>query len=119
MFVQPFTPGRTVAGPKWQVSTRGTMGTPRWRNDSKELIFISGEGALVAVDIAPGTTFQAGAPRKLFDVPRELFALITRGSLIDATRDNQRLLMIMPVPDSSQREIGVFVNWASALTNSR
>jgi hypothetical protein len=25
----------------------------------------------------------------------------------------------MPVPDSSQREIGVFVNWASALTNSR
>jgi hypothetical protein len=29
------------------------------------------------------------------------------------------LLMIMPVPDSSQREIGVFVNWASALQRSR
>jgi hypothetical protein len=51
----------------------------------------------------------------LFDVPRELFALINRGNLIDTTRDNQRLLMIMPVQSGSQREIGVFVNWASAM----
>jgi hypothetical protein len=51
----------------------------------------------------------------LFDVPRELFALINRAPLVDVTRDHQRLLMIMPVQESSQREIGVFVNWASAL----
>jgi Tol biopolymer transport system component len=115
MFVQPFALGKGAAAGKWQVSTRGTMGTPRWRSDIKELMFISGEGSIVAVDVGPGPTFQAGAPKKLFDVPRELFALITRGNLIDVTRDAQRLLMIMPVQDSSQREIGVFVNWASAL----
>ena len=115
MFVQPFTLGKSGASGKWQVSTRGTMGTPRWRNDSKELMFVSGEGSIVAVDVGSGATFQASAPHKLFDVPRELFALMTRGNLIDVARDNQRLLMIMPVPETSQREIGVFVNWAPAL----
>ena len=59
--------------------------------------------------------FLVAETAALFDVPRELFALITRGNLIDVTHDNQRLLMIMPVQESSQREIGVFVNWASAL----
>jgi eukaryotic-like serine/threonine-protein kinase len=115
MFVQPFAIGKGASSGKWQVSTRGTMGTPRWRSDSKELMFVSGEGSIVAVDVGPGATFQSGAPKKLFDVPRELFALINRAPLIDTTRDNQRLLMIMPVQESSQREIGVFVNWASAL----
>jgi Tol biopolymer transport system component len=115
MFVQPFALGKSTASGKWQVSTRGTMGTPRWRNDSKELMFISGEGSIVAVDLEPGATFQASAPKTLFEVPRELFALITRGTLIDVSRDNQRVLMIVPVQESAQREIGVFVNWASAL----
>jgi Tol biopolymer transport system component len=115
MFVQSFALGKGAAPGKWQVSTRGTMGSPRWRNDSRELLFVSGLGEIVAVDVGPGPTFQAGAPKKLFDVPRELFALINRGNLIDTTRDNQRLLMIMPVQSSSQREIGVFVNWASAM----
>jgi eukaryotic-like serine/threonine-protein kinase len=115
IFVQPFALGRGATSGKWQVSTRGTMGMPRWRNDTKELMFINGEGSVVAVDVSAAAAFQAGAERKLFDVPRELFALITRGNLTDATRDNQRLLMIMPVQESTQREIGVFVNWASAL----
>ena len=115
MFVQPFAVSAGARSGKWQVSTRGTMGTPRWRSDSKELMFVSGDGSIVAVDVELGTTFQAGTQKKLFDVPRELFALINRAPLIDVTRDSQRLLMIMPVQESSQREIGVFVNWASAL----
>jgi Tol biopolymer transport system component len=115
MFVQPFAVGKGAASGKWQVSTRGTMGSARWRSDSKELMFVSGEGSMIAVDVGLGATFQAGAQKKLFDVPRELFALINRAPLVDVTRDHQRLLMIMPVQESSQREIGVFVNWASAL----
>jgi Tol biopolymer transport system component len=114
MFVQPFALGGRAATGKWQVSTRGTMGLPEWRSDSRELTFLSGDGAVVAVDVAPGPTFQAGAQRTLFELPRELFAIVTQSVLIDATRDNQRFLMIMPVQESSQREIGVFVNWASA-----
>lgn len=115
MFVQAFALVKSTTSGKWQVSTRGTMGTPRWRGDSKELIFVSGEGEIVAVDVGPGATFQAGAPKKLFDVPRQLFTLVSRGVPLDAARDNGRFLMTMPVQERSQREIGVFVNWASAL----
>ena len=115
LFVQPFTLGRSAMSGKWQVSARGTMGPAHWRNDSRELLFVSGEGSVVVVDVTAGAAFQAGAPRKLFDVPKELIALINRANLIDATRDNQRLLMIRPVQQSAYREIGVFVNWASAL----
>ena len=115
IFVQPFALGRGVTAGKWQVSARRTMGSPRWRSDSKELIFVSGEGAIVAVDVTAGDTFRAGAPRKLFDLPPELFAIINSGGVFDVTGDNERLLLNMPVRESSQREIGVFVNWASAL----
>jgi len=118
MFVQPFALSGVAAG-KWQVSSRGTMGTPRWRSDSKELMFVSGQGEIVAVDVASGAAFQAGAPRTLFQLPRELYAIINQNNLIDATRDNQRVLVIMPLQERSQREIGVFVNWASALRRSR
>ena len=119
IFVQPFALGRGAAAGKWQVSTRGTMGAPRWRSDSKELIFVSGEGSLVAVDVGAGAAFQPGAPRSLFELPRELYALVNRGVPLDATRDNERFLMTMPVQERSQREIGVFVNWGSALQRPR
>jgi Tol biopolymer transport system component/predicted Ser/Thr protein kinase len=115
MFVQPFGLGGNAATGKWQVSTRGTMGTANWRNDSREFTFVSGEGAIVAVDVASGAGFQSGTPRTLFELPRELFAIITQTNLVAATRDNQRFMMIVPVRDNSQREIGVFVNWASTL----
>jgi hypothetical protein len=38
-----------------------------------------------------------------------------RGTLVDVTRDAQRLLLIMPVQESAQREISVVMNWQSAL----
>jgi hypothetical protein len=91
------------------------MGTPLWRSDSKELTFVGGDGSIIAVDVASGVTFQVGATRTLFQLPRELFAIISQNNLIDATHDGQRFLVIMPVQESSQREIGVFVNWASTL----
>jgi Tol biopolymer transport system component len=117
LFVQPFTAGRAGAAPvgKWQVSPRGTMGAARWRADGKELVFLNGEGMMVAVDIVPGAAFQASAPRVLFQMPLDLNAVIVQSPVIDAARDNQRFLVSMPVQESSQREIGVFVNWASAL----
>jgi Tol biopolymer transport system component len=115
IFVQPFKLGGNTATGKWLVS-RGTMGMARWRADSKELMFISGDGSIVAVDVTPGGVFQASQPRKLFPLPLELLALSPqRGTLADATRDNQRLLLIMPVQESAQREISIFMNWPAAL----
>jgi eukaryotic-like serine/threonine-protein kinase len=116
MFVQSFNPRGGAAAGKWQISTRGTLGVARWRNDSKELMFVNGDGSFVAIDIAPTTTFQASAPHRLFQVPFEILALSPNpGTLVDVTRDQQRLLVPMPVPESAQREVSVVVNWPAAL----
>jgi hypothetical protein len=110
IYVQPFSLGGNNAG-KRQVS-KGTRGMARWRGDGKELMFVDGEGAIVSVDIAPGSVFQASAPKKLFLMPLELLGNPNPGTLADATRDGQRLLMVMPVP---QRELAVVMNWQAGL----
>ena len=118
LFVQPFALGGGTTAGKWQVSTRGTMGMARWRGDGKELMFVNGDGAIVTVDVAAGPAFRAGAPRRLFQLPLELLALSpNRGTLVDVTRDGQRLLLIMPVQESAQRELGVILNWQESLRN--
>jgi eukaryotic-like serine/threonine-protein kinase len=114
IYVQPFSAGGNKASGKWMVS-RGTRGMARWRSDSKELMFVSGEGAVVAVDVAPGAAFQASVPKKLFQMPLDLLSNQNVGTLADAPRDGQRLLMVMPVQESAQRELAVVLNWQAGL----
>ena len=73
IYVQPFSVGGNKASGKWMVS-RGTRGMARWREDSKELMFVSGDGAIVAVDVAAGSAFQSSAPKKLFQMPLDLLS---------------------------------------------
>ena len=110
IYVQPFSVGGNKTSGKWMVS-RGTRGMARWRGDSKELMFVNGEGAVEAVDVAPGAAFQASAPKKLFQMPLDLLSNQNVGTLADAPRDGQRLLMVMPVQESAQRELAVVLNW--------
>jgi dipeptidyl aminopeptidase/acylaminoacyl peptidase len=114
IYVQPFSVGGNKASGKWMVS-KGTRGMARWRGDSKELMFVDSEGAIVTVDVAAGSAFQASAPKKLFLMPLELLGNPNPGTLADATRDGQRLLMVMPVPDSAQRELAVVMNWQAGV----
>jgi Tol biopolymer transport system component len=110
IYVQPFTAGGNKASGKWMVS-RGSRGMARWRGDSKELLFVNGEGEVVAVDVAQGPAFQASAPKKLFQMPLELLSNPNPGTQADAPRDAQRLLLVMPVQENSQRELAVVMNW--------
>jgi eukaryotic-like serine/threonine-protein kinase len=114
IYVQPFTAGGSKASGKWMVS-RGTRGMARWRADSKELMFIDGEGEVVVVEVAPGAAFQTSAAKTLFQLPLELLSNQNPGTLADPTRDGQRLLMVMPVQENSQRELAVVLNWQDGL----
>jgi len=120
VFVRPFPPDfaekKQLAGGKWQVSN-GAIGMARWRADGKELMFVAADGSIVSVDVNAGpSAFQAGAPHNIMQFPRELLAVNPNlGTLVDVTRDNQRLLTIMPVQESSQREIQVVMNWPAAI----
>jgi hypothetical protein len=87
----------------------------RWRGDSKELMFVNGEGEVVAVDVEAGAAFQASAPKKLFQMPLELLSNPNPGTMADATRDTQRLLFVMPVQESAQRELAVVLNWPAGM----
>ena len=114
IYVQPFTTGGNKASGKWMVS-RGTRGMARWRADSKELMFVNGEGEVVSVDVASAAAFQASAPKKLFQMPLELLSNQNPGTMADVTRDAQRLLFVMPVQESAQRELSVVLNWPQGL----
>jgi Tol biopolymer transport system component/predicted Ser/Thr protein kinase len=114
IYVQPFSVGGSKTSGKWMVS-KGTRGMARWRSDSKELMFLNGEGAVVAVDVASGPAFQTSPPKTLFQLPLELLSNQNPGTLADATRDGQRLLLVMPVQENSQRELAVVLNWQDGI----
>jgi Tol biopolymer transport system component len=101
IYVQPFP---FVAGGKVRLSTGG--GTqPRWRADGRELFYRSGP-ELMAVPVAPspGSSFQTGAPSRLFSLPQasEYIPVGSDRFLINAPTD-------VPVAP-----ITLIVNWKGA-----
>jgi Tol biopolymer transport system component len=119
LFVQPFAPrgraagGTPVAG-KWMVSSNGTLGLARWSGDGKELFFTGGDGVLMAVDVdtAESRAFQAGPPRRLFQLPRPfIMRTQTPGTLADVRHDGQRVLLAVPSEEITRPELSVILNW--------
>jgi hypothetical protein len=65
IYVRPFP---DVASGRWQESIDGDDDTrPLWSRDSRELFYLSLTGALMRVGVAPGPTWEAAAPTKLFE----------------------------------------------------
>lgn len=84
----------------------------RWRSDSRELIFLGGDGSIVSADVTGTPVFKAGAPQTLFQLPRVFTAqLATPGALADATRDLQRLLVAVPSEAGRRQSLSVVLNW--------
>jgi hypothetical protein len=96
---------------KWQISVNG--GTrPRWRQDGKEIFFLSPSGQLMAVDVnGDGPVFQKGVPKALFNVPGPR----TQGWFYnyDVAQNGQRILFNKVVESSEPPRITVISNWQS------
>ena len=97
-------------GGKWPVSING--GTrPIWSRDGKELYFIAPDGKLMAVDVKSGTagSFEAGAPKALFDshIGGDQF------TWFDVAKDGR--FLIPTVAEQSGAPITVVVNWTAGL----
>ena len=88
-YVQAFSPsakaGSSNVSGKWMVS-KGSLGMARWRNDGKELAFISTDGGVMSVDVTGDPAFHASQPKLLFPLPRSVIALggTTPGARMDA-----------------------------------
>ena len=86
LYVRPF-PGTSTA--KWQVSTAGGA-EPHWTRDGRELLFVSNDGTLTAVQVLPGPTFTMGTRQALFSVQPFIGGVRSW----DITPDDDRFLMI-------------------------
>ena len=91
-----------------QVSVAGGS-QPHWRRDGKELFYLAADRKLMAVTAkATPTTFEAGAPVVLFDLPNE-------ASRYDVAADGQRFLITRGLRELPPSPITVVINWVASL----
>ena len=111
IYVSPFP----SANGKWQVSSAGGQ-EPRWRQDGKELFYLSAEGKMMALAVTPGASFKAGSPVALFQTThrRQPVSAQDRFSY-DVSGDGQRFLINTKVDEASAAPLSVLLNWASEL----
>jgi Tol biopolymer transport system component len=87
------------------VVSRGGGQEPRWRGDSRELLYQTLTGAIMAVPIASGSV---GTPIELMRLP---------GILPDwgLSPDGQRLLVAIPTKPTAATQFSVVLNWRTLL----
>jgi len=110
VYVAPF-PG---PGGYWKVSTAGGS-EPRWRRDGKELFYLAPDGKLMAVEVRPGATFEAGAGVPLFQTRRREPVSTADLFSYDVSPDGQRFLISTTVEDLTASPLTVVLNWTSDL----
>jgi Tol biopolymer transport system component len=108
VYVRPFDAAvASAAGEtKWQISKDGAMGGIFWRQDGKELYYLSedresSEVKVMAVAVASGQAFQAQAPTVLFRLPGPLPG--NPGQWKNISQDGQRFVFAMPVTAAAAR----------------
>jgi Tol biopolymer transport system component len=97
VYVRPFdaskpeTPG---PGSAVQVSKNGSIGMIFWRQDGKEMYFMTRDWEVMAVDVTTVPTFQAGTPRLLFKLPGPLPGNPAQWK--NVSPDGERFVFAMP-----------------------
>ena len=110
IYVVPFPSGNG----KWQVSTGGGQ-EPRWRNDGKELFFLSRDSKMMAVPVSTGTSFESGSPLALFQTHRRQPISSQDILSYDVSADGQKFLIATRVDESAVAPLSVLLNWTSAI----
>ena len=105
IYVRPFDPSKPDApltGPAIRVSKDGALGMIAWRQDGKELYYMTRNWEVMAVDMeTTRQTFKAGTPRMLFSLPGPLPGNPLQWK--NVSPDGQRFLFAMPTNASTQR----------------
>jgi Tol biopolymer transport system component len=103
VYVQDYPGGAA----KWQVSSSGGWDA-RWRADGREILWVTPRG-LASVDVAPGPSFSAGAPRLALEVRIKNYKNRCGWTM---TRDGARFLVNVDPPSSP---LTLVVDWAAKL----
>jgi len=96
VYVRPFDPNKpeAPAGQAVRVSMNGAIGMISWREDAKEMYFMTRDWEVMAVDITTTPTFQAETPKLLFKLQGPLPG--NPGQWKNVSRDGQRFIFAMP-----------------------
>jgi eukaryotic-like serine/threonine-protein kinase len=106
IYVRPFP----IAAGQWQVSMSGGY-YPRWRQDGKELYYVSLKDELMSVEIKSGVDFQSGTPKMLGHLP----PLADTISGYDVTPDGQRFLIGVFTRKADPVPLTIALNWQNEL----
>ena len=110
IFVRPFP---NVNDAMVQVSTTGGV-QPLWARDGRELFYLSLDGSLMSVPVAPDRTWQAQAPVRVIE-PEVLREVSLSLRTYDVSPDGRRFLVIKDSPlenaSASAPQIVVVQNW--------
>ena len=96
VYVRPFDANKpeAPAGPAVQVSKSGALGMVSWRQDGKEMYFLTRDWEVMAVDITTAPAFQAGIPKLLFKLPGPMPGNPAQWKNVSS--DGQRFIFAMP-----------------------
>lgn len=98
-----------------RVISVGGGAEPQWTKSGRELLYLTPDGTMMSVDIAPAAdALQASRPRPLFRVPISADITTFRNHYV-VTDDGQRFL-VHTADESTREPIAVVVNW-EALVN--
>jgi serine/threonine protein kinase/Tol biopolymer transport system component len=110
IYVSPFP---SVNG-KWQVSNGGGQ-EARWRQDGKELFYVSAEGKMMSVGVVTGASFKGSPPVALFQTHRRQPISAQDAFSYDVSSDGQKFLIITRMDEASAAPPSVLLNWASEM----
>jgi Tol biopolymer transport system component len=97
VYVRPFDPNKPETpgpGSAVQVSKNGSIGMIFWRQDAKEMYFMTRDWEVMAVDITTTPAFQAGTPRLLFKLQGPLPGNPAQWKNVSS--DGERFIFAMP-----------------------
>ncbi len=97
VYIRPFDANKpeAPAGPAVRVSQNGASGMIFWRQDGKEMYFMTRDWEVMAVDITTSPAVQAGTPRLLFKLPGPLPGNPAQWK--NVSPDGERFVFAMPV----------------------
>jgi Tol biopolymer transport system component len=103
LYVRPFDankPDGPPPGSPVQVSKSGAIGMIFWRQDSKEMYFMTRDWEVMAVEINTTPTFTAGTPKLLFKLPGPLPGNPAQWK--NVSRDGEKFIFAMPTAGGAQ-----------------
>src|SRR6185503_18705708 len=106
VYVQPFP----VSGEKWMISSGGGF-LPLWRDDGKELFYVTADGRMMSAEIKSDGAFDSVVTKPLFQIDIKR----APGYPYAVTPDGSRFLVNTSVEATNPAPMTLVLNWPATL----